>query len=154
MAAGGRKFLEKANRIGLVTTLVIYSLYILMFLFRLLGMSDLGYSVAAFQFVFALPLIYLLLKARQLDRPALYTVQVCLMLFFLLVEFFLDYYFQIEFRQIRWAAILYITLFCASTGGLLGLTVYAENRTWRVLAIILFFVMVALAFVQRAITGM
>ena len=76
------------------------------------------------------------------------------MLIFLLVELLLDYILKIEFRQVRWMVITYVTLFFAATGGLLGVVAYAENRGWNVIAIILFLVMAVLAFVQRAVTGM
>jgi hypothetical protein len=76
------------------------------------------------------------------------------MLIFLMVELFLDYLLNIEFRQVRWMVISYVTLFFAATGGLLGVVAYAANRAWIVSAVILFLVMAALAFVQRAVTGM
>jgi hypothetical protein len=50
--------------------------------------------------------------------------------------------------------ISYVTLFFAATGGLLGVVAYAANRAWIVSAVILFLVMAALAFIQRAVTGM
>jgi hypothetical protein len=47
-----------------------------------------------------------------------------------------------------------VTLFFAATGGLLGVVAYMANRAWIVSAVILFLVMAALAFIQRAVTGM
>jgi hypothetical protein len=44
-------------------------------------------------------------------------------------------------------------LFFAGTGGLLGVATNA-GRNWSVTAVVLFLVMAALTFVQRAVTGM
>ena len=83
----------------------------------------------------------------------LYYVQICLMLGFLLVELLLDYVLKIEFRQVRWMVISYVTLFFAATGGMLGVAAQS-GRAWTVTAGILFLIMAVLAFVQRAVTGM
>jgi hypothetical protein len=145
--------LERTNLLGAIVSVAIYALYILLFIFRLLGRPEYGHWVASVQFLVALPLGYLLLKARQLERPALYYVQVSLMLVFLLVELLLDYVLKVEFRQVMWMTIIYVVLFFASAGGLLGIASNA-GRTWTVSAVILFLVMAVLAFVQRAVTGM
>lgn len=146
--------LERTNLLSAFVTVAIYILYILLFIFRLLGMSQFGHWLASVQFVSVIPFVYLLVKASQLERPMLYYVQIGLMLVFLLVELMLDYVFNIEFRQVRWMVISYVTLFFAATGGLLGLVANTTKRTWIVSSVILFFIMAALAFVQRAVTGM
>ena len=145
--------LEKANLLGAVVTVSLYSLYILMIIFRLLGRVQFGHWLASLQFFSVIPLVYLLLKAPQLGRPVLYYVQIGLMLVFLLVELLLDYIYMVDFRQVRWMVISYVMLFFAATGGLLGVAAYA-GRTWTLAAVILFLVMAVLAFVQRALTGM
>ncbi|MCK5314224.1 MAG: hypothetical protein KAJ53_03835 [Anaerolineales bacterium] len=145
--------LEKANLLGAVVTVSLYSLYILMIIFRLLGRVQFGHWLASLQFFSVIPLVYLLLKAPQLGRPVLYYVQIGLMLVFLLVELLLDYIYMVDFRQVRWMVISYVMLFFAATGGLLGVAAYA-GRTWMVAAVILFLIMAVLAFVQRALTGM
>ena len=146
--------LEKTNLLGAIVTVAIYILYILLFIFRLLGMPQYGHWLASAQFFSVLPFVYLLLKAPQLERPVLYYVQISLMLIFLFVELLLDYLVKIEFRQVRWMDISYVTLFFAATGGLLGVVAYTSKRAWIVSAVILFLVMTTLAFVQRAVTGM
>ena len=47
----------------------------------------------------------------------------------------------------------YVVLFFAGSGGMLGVAANA-GRGWTILTVILFFVMAALAFIQRAVTGM
>lgn len=142
------------DRLGALVAIAIYSLYILMFTLRLLGLPQYGHWLASLQFFSVIPLLYLLLKADRLKRPKLYAIQIILMLLFLLVEFLLDYVLQIEFRQTRWMVIGYVTLFFAATGGLLGVVAQTENRAWLISAVTLFFVMAVLAFVQRAVTGL
>jgi hypothetical protein len=93
------------------------------------------------------------MTARQLGRPVLYYVQIGLMLVWLLVELVLDYILKVDFRQVRWMVIGYVVLFFAGTGGMLGVAANA-GRGWMILTVILFFVMAALAFIQRAVTGM
>jgi hypothetical protein len=95
----------------------------------------------------------MLVTAPQYERPALYYLQISLMLGFLLLEALLDYVLMINFRQVRWMVIIYVTLFFASTGGMLGLAVNS-GPVWKFAAVILFLIMAVLTFVQRAVTGM
>jgi len=101
----------------------------------------------------AAPLFYLIFTAPSLGRPALYFVQIGLMLAFLLAELLLDYVFKIPFRQVRWMVVAYVVLFFAGTGGMLGVAALA-GQTWTITAAAFFFVMASLAFVQRRVTGM
>ena len=126
---------------------------ILVFVFRLLGRPHHGHWIGYVEFFLALPLGFLLLKAPQLGRPVLYYVQIGLMLAWLLVELCLDYVLKIDFRQTRWMVISYVVLFFAGSGGMLGVAANA-GRGWTISAVILFLIMAALAFVQRAVTGM
>ena len=144
---------ERMDLLGAIVAVSLYSLYILLFVLRLLGQARIGHWIASLQFMAVIPLIYLLLKAPQLGRPGLYYVQIGLMLVFLLVELLLDYIYLVNFRQVRWMVLSYVVLFFAATGGLLGVAAYA-GRTWTVAAVILIFIMAVLAFVQRAVTGM
>ncbi len=145
--------LERTNLLGAIAAVTLYALYILLFVFRLLGRPQFGHWLASFQFLTALPLGYLLLKAPQFERPVLYYVQICLMLAFLLVELLLDYILKISFRQVRWMVISYVMFFFAATGGMLGVAAYG-GREWTISAVALFLVMATLAFAQRAVTGM
>lgn len=71
------------------------------------------------------------------------------MLRWLVSYLLLDYILKVDFRQIRWLVILYITL----TDGMLGIASQAGGG-WSVVSIVLFFVMALLGFVQRIVTGM
>ena len=75
------------------------------------------------------------------------------MLGFLLVELLLDYVLKIDFRQLRWIVIGYATLFFFATGGMLSIATYG-GRAWTITAVTLYWVMAALAVMQRKITGM
>lgn len=145
--------LERTNLIGAVTTIAFFISAILVFVFRLLGKPQYGHWIGYFEFLLAIPLIYLLIQAPQLERPALYYIQIACMLAWLLVEALLDYILKTDFRQVRWMVISYVGLFFAGAGGLLGVATNA-GRNWSIAAIVLFLVMAVLTFVQRAVTGM
>jgi hypothetical protein len=106
-----------------------------------------------FEFFLILPLIFLLLTAPQLQRPALYYIQIGCMLAWLVVAAILDYILGIDFRHVRWMVIGFVMLFFAGAGGMLGVATNA-GRAWSIAAIILFLVMAVLTFIQRAVTGM
>ena len=145
--------LEKTNLLGAIIAVAFFVSAILVFIFRLLGKPQYGHWIGYFEFLLAIPLIFLVVKAPQLHRPALYYVQIGCMLSWLVLEALLDYILKLDFRNIRWIVISYVVLFFAGTGGVLGLASIAR-REWGISAIILFLIMAALTFVQRAVTGM
>ena len=145
--------LKMTNLLGALVAVVFYTSAIFVFIFRLLDKPQVEYWIGFAELLLALPLVYLLLTARQLDRPALYYVQIGLMLLWLLVELLLDYILKIDFRNVQWMVISYVVLFFAGTGGMLGVARNA-GRGWTILTVSLFLVMAALAFIQRAVTGM
>jgi hypothetical protein len=55
--------------------------------------------------------------------------------------------------QVTWMAISYAIFYLGAAGGLIGVAARGR-RTWTISAVILFWVMAILAFVQRAVTGM
>ena len=144
---------EKMDLIGAIVAIAFYFSAILVFIFRLLGKPQVGYWIGYFEFLLAIPMVFLLIKAPQLQRPALYYIQIGCMLAWLVLEALLDYILKIDFRNIRWMVISYVVLFFAGAGGMLGVATKAGHR-WRNAAIILFFIMAVLTFVQRAVTGM
>ena len=145
--------LEKTNLLGAVTAIVFFVSAILVFAFRLLGKPQYGQWIGYFEFLLAIPLIYLLTQAPQLERPMLYYIQIACMLAWLLVEALLDYIFKVDFRQVRWMVISYVVLFFAGSGGMIGVASNA-GQSWSFTATVLFLGMAILTFVQRAITGM
>lgn len=145
--------LEKTNLYGAITAIAFFVSAILVFVLRLLGKTQYENWIGTFEFLLAIPLIYLLIKAPQLGRPALYYIQIGCMLAWLILEAMLDHILKIDFRNVRWMVIGYVVLFFAGTGGLLGIASNA-GRAWSIPAIILFLIMAVLTFVQRAVTGM
>ena len=139
------------NLLGAIVAVAFYVSAIFVFIFRLLGKSQLGHWIGYIEFLLAIPLLYLLVEATQLERPALYYIQIGLMLAWFIVEALLDYILKIDFRKVRWMVISYVVLFFAGTGGMLGVAANA-GRGWTISAGILFLLMAILAFVQRAIT--
>jgi len=145
--------LERTNFLGAIVAVAFYVSAILVFVFRLSGKPQYGHWMGYFEFLLAVPMVFLLLTAPSLQRPVLYYVQIGCMLAWLIVESLLDYVLHVDFRTVRWIVISYVILFFAGTGGMLGVARNA-GPGWAVLAIVLFLVMAGLAFVQRALTGM
>jgi hypothetical protein len=145
--------MEKYDLVGAISAHAILFFCILVFATRLAGRPNVGYWIGALLFFTAIPLVYLLTAAPHFNRPVLYYVQIGLMLCYLLIELLLDYVLKIDFRREKWMVISYVTVFFAGTGGMIGLAGHA-GRPWSVSAIVLFLIMAALAFLQRARTGM
>ena len=145
--------MEKLNLIGALTAAAFFISAILVFVFRLLGKPQYGHWIGYFEFALAIPLIYLLIKAPQNNRPMIYYIQIGAILLWLVIELLLDYILKIDFRSIRWMVITYVILFFAGSGGLLGIATNAGGG-WKIASIILFLVMAVLTFVQRKVTGM
>ncbi len=145
--------LEKTNLLGAVVAVAFFMSASLVFIFRLLGKPQYGRWMGYLEFLLAIPLVYLLLTAPQLQRSALYYIQIGSMLVWLVIEASLDYILKVDFRNVRWMVISYVVLFFAGTGGLLGVAANA-GRGWSISAIILFLIMAVLTFAQRAITGL
>ena len=141
------------NLLGAWTAVWIYGCSMLTFGARLLGKPGLGRWFGIPLLLAAVPLIYLLFTAPRFGRPALYDLQISLMLAYLLAELLLDFIFKFSFRQVRWMVIGYVMLFFAGTGGMLGVAGLA-GRAWNITAVALFLIMAALAFIQRRVTGM
>jgi hypothetical protein len=149
----GMDMLEKTNLLGAIVAVAFFVSAILVFVFRLLGKPQYGHWIGYFEFILALPLIFLLIQAPQLQRPALYYIQIGCMLAWLIVEALLDYILKIDFRHVRWILISYVVLFFAGAGGMLGVSSNA-GPGWSIVSIVLFLIMTILTFVQRAVTGM
>jgi hypothetical protein len=145
--------IEKMDLLGAITAVTFYISAILVFVIRLLGKRQYEHWIGYFEFLLAVPLIYLLVQAPHLQRPALYYIQVGCMLAWLVMEAMLDYILKVDFRHVRWMVISYVVLFFAGTGGMLGVAANA-GRDWSITAIVLFLIMAILTFVQRAVTGM
>jgi len=75
------------------------------------------------------------------------------MTLFVLVELIIDHIFQFDFRSAQWAVILYVMFFFGATDGMIGVAAQA-GRFWASVTGIIFLIMAALAFIQRAMTGL
>ena len=139
--------------LGAIVAEVYMLLIIAMFIARLLGRSQLGHWLGLVSMFAIIPLIYLLATARSTNRPPIYFVWLGLMIFFLVVEFIIDYILKLNFRGVQWAVILYVMLFFGATGGMIGLAAQA-GRWWAGVTGCTFLIMAALAFIQRAKTGL
>lgn len=146
------QLLQKTNIIGAIVTILFYLSVIFIFILRLAGKQHIGYRIGIFEFSLAIPMVFLLIKAPALSRPLLYYIQISLMLCWLVMDLFLDYLFNIDFREIRWLLIIYVTFFFAGTEGMIGIAAHA-GKHYAIASIILFLIMVILAFIQRILTG-
>ena len=142
----------KLDLLGAIVAHVILISSIITFLSRMLFKTAPGHWVGIPILLMAFPLLYLLLKAPQDNRPILYYLQAGIMLLWLVLLFMVDYVFKVDFRQIQWAVISYVMLYFAGAGGMIGIAALA-GRGWTVSAVILFLIAAVLAFIQRAVTG-
>jgi len=142
-----------SDLLGAVVAHTILVSSILTFSVRLLFHTQPGHWIGTPLLLSAVPLAYLLSRAQAAGRPLLYVVQTGLMLGWILLIFLLDYVLHVHWREVHWAVVTVVTLYFAGTGGMIGLASYA-GRGWTISAVVLFFMAAALAFVQRAVTGL
>ena len=133
----------RLNLIGALVADWIYVVSILVFILRLMKMPRSGRWIGLGLFLALFPLAYLLITSPSLGRPALYYVQVGLMLAWVVVEFLLNRWPGMEFRQARWIVIPYTMLFFAGAGGMMGVATLA-GRGWTISAIVMFLIMCVL----------
>jgi hypothetical protein len=141
-----------SNVVGAITAVLINGLLIALFIARLGHRPKIEYWLGIVIILGLFPLSYLFITGVLAKRPLLYFIQVGLMMAYLIVEVLVDYIFKIEFRQVRWLVVPYVTLFFAATGGMIGLASRA-GKIWTIAAVTSFFAMLTLSFVQRYITG-
>lgn len=137
---------------GAVVALLVYISSIVVFSARIVFDVQPGHWIGIPFLLTAFPLGYLLFKAKVIDRPVLYTIQVGLMLASVLILALLDYVFAVNWRDTQWIVVSFVTLYFAGLGGMIGVAARAGQK-WTVTAVALFFVTAILAFAQRAITG-
>lgn len=145
--------INRVNLYGAITANVINISTILIFVARLLEKPEIGHWIGIIIQFTIIPLFYLLYAARSLNRARIYYIQVSLMIVFIIVEFLVDWYPKIEFRNNLLIAIPYVMLFFGATGGMIGVASLAGKR-WTVVTVLSFLIMFVLAFIQRQITGM
>jgi hypothetical protein len=99
----------------------------------------------------AIPLTYLLLTANHFQKPPIYYIQIETMIGILIIELFLDYVYKIEFRNVKWMIIIYLIFLFGGTGGMIEIASQA-GKVLTIVAILLFFIMTILTFIQHAKT--
>jgi len=145
--------INRVNLYGALTANVINISTILIFVARLLEKPEFGHWIGIIIQFTIIPLFYLLYAARFLNRARIYYIQVSLMIVFIIVEFLVDWYPKIEFRNNLLIVIPYVMLFFGATGGMIGVASLAGKR-WTVVTVLSFLIMIILAFIQRQITEM
>lgn len=145
--------INKLNILGASISVFFMTICSLIFIFRLFRQQTVEYWLGIAFLLTAIPLIYLLYTANQLQRPTIYYIQLGIMIVFIIIELLLDYIFKIDFRNIKWMTITYVIFFFTAAGGMIGIASQA-GKIWTITAIILFWVMTILSFVQHAKTGM
>jgi len=143
----------KLNLLGAYIAIIILFASSLIFIFRLTNHQTAEYWTGIAFMLTAIPIVYLIYSSSNIERPTLYYIQLVLMIGFIILELSLDYIFKVDFRHTKWMAISYVMFFFASTGGMIGVASQA-GKFWSIIAVILFLIMTALAFIQRAKTGL
>ena len=145
--------INRTNLFGAIVANVINVSTISIFIARLFKNPELGHWIGIIVQLSIIPLIYLLYSAKPLKRPKIYYIWISLMIVFIIVEFLLDWYPKVDFRNNLTIIIPYVMLFFGATGGMIGVASLAGKR-WAVVTITSFLIMFVLAFVQRQVTGM
>jgi hypothetical protein len=143
---------KKLDFLGAVVAHVVFISSIITFSSRMIFKLPPGHWVGIPILLMAFPLGYLLLRAPEFNRPFLYYVQTGTMLVWLIVLFLVDYVLKYDFRQTQWMVISFVVIAYAGMGGMIGIAALA-GREWTISAVILFFIVAVLGFVQRAVTG-
>jgi len=145
--------INRTNLFGAIVANIINTSSISLFIARLLGKPDIGHWIGILVQLSIFPLSYLLYSAKSLNRVKIYYIQISLMIVFIIVEFLLDWYPKVDFRDNLTIIIPYVMLFFGATGGMIGVASLAGKR-WTVITATSFLIMAVLAFVQRQVTGM
>jgi hypothetical protein len=145
--------INQINLCGAILANVINISTISIFIARLLGRPEIGHWIGIIILFSIIPLFYLLYSANSLNRSRIYYIWVGLMIAFIIVEFLVDWFPKIDFRDNLLIIIPYVMLFFGATGGMIGVASMAGKR-WTIVTITSFLIMAVLAFVQRQVTGM
>ena len=145
--------IASTNLIGAISSLIYFLCIIAVFGFRIAGQIKVSRWIGLASTLVVVPLIYLLILAFRTDPPSIYYFWVGLAIVFITSELLIDYVFNIEFRALKWATIVYVIIFFAATGGMIGIAGQA-GKWWTVSAASTFLIMGMLAFIQRNRTGL
>ena len=90
---------QMTHTFGAALSVGINLLLAILFLARMKGMARTEQWLGMVLIFFIFPLFYLLIRGVRTHRPALYFIQIGLMIAFLLLELLLDYILKSDFRQ-------------------------------------------------------
>ena len=120
--------INRTNLFGAIVANIINTSSISLFILRLLGKPDIGHWIGILVQLSITPLAYLLYSAKSLKRAKIYYIQISLIIVFIIVEFLLDWYPKIDFRDNLTIIIPYVMLFFGATGGMIGVASLAGKR--------------------------
>ncbi len=143
---------QMTHTFGAALSVGINLLLAILFLARMKGMARTEQWLGMVLIFFIFPLFYLLIRGVRTHRPALYFIQIGLMIAFLLLELLLDYILKSDFRQNTGILIPYLALFFAGTGGMVGVAAHG-GKGWLWLSAVTFLLMTALSIIQHFTTG-
>lgn len=138
---------EQLNILGAVVAVLFFVSASLVFILRLVKRPGAVRWLRYFEYLLALPLIYLLIQAPVVHRATLYYIQAGFVLLWLALEWVLDDLLKLDFRHTRWMVITYVVLFFAAAVGLVGIASQA-GQGWINAVGLLFLVTEALTYIQ------
>jgi hypothetical protein len=132
---------ENINLLGALIANINNILLTILFLARINKYPRAEYWFGIIFMLSIIPLMFMFINAiGDSSRNFLYFVQLILIIGFIVLEFFLDYLLKIDFRQNRTFVIIYLTVFYASFGGMIGIASHA-GRQWTLITVITFVLM-------------
>ena len=142
-----------ADLVGAITANVYMLLIIAVFAARILGLLEIGQWIGLASTLALIPLAYLFVVGLHTNRRRIYFVWLSLMISLLLFELIVDHMVRLDFRSATWTAVPYVMFSFGATGGMIGVAAQA-GRTWAIVTTLIFIIMAAMAFIQRAETGL
>lgn len=135
------------------TSMYMFGTVIAVFITRLLGKAQLEYYFGLAHSCALIPLVYFFLHAYRFPKPILLKIQVITAVIWIVILLLTDYILKIDFRTNSNLVIPYVMIFFAAMGGMIGVGSHT-GKLWTILLIGTFFLMTALAFIQRRLTGL
>lgn len=140
---------ESINLLGALIANINNILLTMLFLARINKYPKLEYWLGIIFMLSIIPLFFMLVNAFSANiSNVLYFIQLILMIGFIVLEFLLDYLLKMDFRQNKKFEIIYLTIFYASLGGMIGIASHAGKK-WIVITVITFLIMTATSLIMH-----
>ncbi len=143
---------ENINLIGALIANLNNILLLCIFLARIYKYQTVEYWLGVIFILSIIPLLFMFIKAFEINRHLLYFIQLSLIIGFIIIEFVLDYLLGIDFRHNRIIVIPYTTLFYASFGGMIGIASQA-GKSWSLVTVFTFLIMTFFSLYMHFKTG-